>query len=157
MVQYNVGLTPGVIVGFVLVLLVLLSMFFSTGYIIWRSRPGNANRALFRRKRFIKVDMENEGAGAGDEKLAEDSANGTPSTLSDEYLTHTAPTLNLIISPSKSRTFKVETDGGVGVGVEVRVTPPSPALLPTKKSDRRLRFETVQFPQGENESVWWFI
>ena len=61
-----------------------------------------------------------------------------------------ASTVNLIISPSVPHLVKLGADGAL----EVRVTPPSPVLMPTAGS---LRIGSVPGGPGENDSVWWVI
>ncbi|RPD65343.1 hypothetical protein L226DRAFT_244981 [Lentinus tigrinus ALCF2SS1-7] len=61
-----------------------------------------------------------------------------------------ASTVNLIISPSVPHLVKLGADGAL----EVRVTPPSPVLMPAAGS---LRIGGIPGTPGENDSVWWVI
>ncbi|KAI0360817.1 hypothetical protein OH77DRAFT_1586347 [Trametes cingulata] len=50
MVEYHLGLTPGVIVALVIILVVLTAMLVSTVFVVWRSRPAALARAQQRQE-----------------------------------------------------------------------------------------------------------
>ncbi|KAH9830151.1 uncharacterized protein C8Q71DRAFT_380425 [Rhodofomes roseus] len=79
-------------------------------------------------------------------------------------------TLNVVISPSLPRIFKVDTEDGEGAAVEVRVTPPTPVAsrgdlgMPSPTKGRPLRKKApsgiglgMVHLQGEGESKWWAV
>ncbi|OSX63247.1 hypothetical protein POSPLADRAFT_1055310 [Postia placenta MAD-698-R-SB12] len=75
-------------------------------------------------------------------------------------------TLNVDISPSLPRVFKVKTEGGTTFGMEVRVTPPTPSAgrgeLPSRRSEfsiRRLVFGGSAHAAGmaSTDSRWWHM
>ncbi|CCM05352.1 uncharacterized protein FIBRA_07566 [Fibroporia radiculosa] len=88
-------------------------------------------------------------------------------------LTHSISTLGAPLSPSRPRFFKVESQSGREIGVEMRVTPPTPhesctgspnSGLPTHKSEfsiRRMKFGSfgsgLPVTQSIAESKWWFL
>ncbi|KAI0826982.1 hypothetical protein BC628DRAFT_187183 [Trametes gibbosa] len=174
MVEYHLGLTPGVIVGLVIVLVVLSAMLVSTVVVVWRSRPAALARAHQKQEEACQNplnasdDLESGLSPTldkprvsselpvsilrkhlGDTGEDEDSINGSPEPETPQF-GHGSSSVNVIIA----------TDGTGGV--EVRVTPPTPsqsmaALSLKPKAERRVRFETLAGMQGEHESVWWFI
>ncbi|KAL7284289.1 hypothetical protein ACG7TL_001572 [Trametes sanguinea] len=73
MVEYHLGLTPGVIVGLVLILLVLTAMLVSTVVVVWRSRPAALARAQQR-----QLELRQKQAAAASEK---DLESGTSAVL----------------------------------------------------------------------------
>ncbi|KZS99945.1 uncharacterized protein LAESUDRAFT_816777 [Laetiporus sulphureus 93-53] len=68
--------------------------------------------------------------------------------------TQSITSLNVTISPSKPHVVKVETEGGGSVGVELRVTPPTPVAshteFPTTRSEyfRMMRMAGLPLPTG---------
>ncbi|KAI8986819.1 hypothetical protein BD414DRAFT_487134 [Trametes punicea] len=66
MVEYHLGLTPGVIVGLVLILLVLTAMLVSTIVVVWRSRPAALARAQQRQQELRQIAAA---AGASEKDL----------------------------------------------------------------------------------------
>ncbi|OJT12365.1 hypothetical protein TRAPUB_11067 [Trametes pubescens] len=166
MVEYHLGLTPGIIVGLILVLLVLTAMLVSTVVVVWRSRPAALARAHQRQIETQRkaADLESgladkprasselpvsilkktKSDGEDTDPDTDDSIDGSPD-LQTPQVNH-GSSVNVIIA----------TDGAGGV--EVRVTPPTPSQsMAALKGDRRVRFESLAGAQGENESVWWFI
>ncbi|KAI0674179.1 hypothetical protein C8Q78DRAFT_989190 [Trametes maxima] len=183
MVEYHLGLTPGVIVGLALVLISILAMLTATVVIVWRSRP--SAHARIREKAAADQKVPHDGdlesgevkprtslerltdilkkasrlSEEGDTTASDDgeSAIGSPDLQTPRL--PASSTVNLIISPSSPHVFQLAGNGAGGV--EVRVTPPTPsqsmAALAALKAERRVRFETLAGAQGEYESVWWFI
>ncbi|KAI0646176.1 hypothetical protein C8Q79DRAFT_651061 [Trametes meyenii] len=183
MVEYHLGLTPGVIVGLALVLISILAMLVATVVIVWRSRPSTLTRvrekAASADRKTVPADGDLESGAtkprtslerltdilkkASRLSLSEErdapSDDGESAVGSPDLQTPRLPassTVNLIISPSSPHVFQLAGNGAGGV--EVRVTPPTPSQsMAALKAERRVRFETLAAAQGEYESVWWFI
>lgn len=145
-------------------------MLVSTIIVVWRSRPSALARA-HKRKSHAVGDLERDPSRAKDkrecamekEKEADTSLDSTSSVDPDSPIppptpamhscsAHSIPsTLNVIISPSVPHLVKLGADGAL----EVRVTPPSPVLIPRGGS---MRFGGLPGgTPGENDSVWWVI
>ncbi|CDO77538.1 hypothetical protein BN946_scf184912.g37 [Trametes cinnabarina] len=74
MVEYHLGLTPGVIVGLVLILVVLTAMLVSTVVVVWRSRPAAIARS---QQRQLEL-RQKKAAAAAFEKDLESGTGATP-------------------------------------------------------------------------------
>ncbi|KAI0708117.1 hypothetical protein C8T65DRAFT_695975 [Cerioporus squamosus] len=200
----QLGLSPGVIVGGVLVLLVITAMLAATILVVWRSRPSvpaaartkherktldvenpspTLGRSVFNSTSLTKSigrrfgieyegkeleDADENGKGKGDTSMdsttSSDADPASPVTpvcpvppiaapipAAHPSRSHSATsTVNLIISPSVPHLVKLGADGAL----EVRVTPPSPVLMPSAGS---LRIQGISGAPGESDSVWWFI
>ncbi|KAH9918675.1 uncharacterized protein B0H18DRAFT_1214117 [Fomitopsis serialis] len=79
-------------------------------------------------------------------------------------------TLNVVISPSLPRIFKVDTEDGEGAAVEVRITPPTPVASrgdvgmpsPTRGRYQRKKIASgvglgMVHVQSEGEAKWWVM
>ncbi|KAI0945223.1 hypothetical protein AcW1_001492 [Taiwanofungus camphoratus] len=162
--ENKMELTPA-IASLVLVVVVLLAMLAAACTVLWRRREASKTRA---RAWSPPDQLDLEKAPYGDEKDPGRRRRSLKSLFSSQgpavgraNTRPAASTLNVIASPPLPHLFKLETDGGDYVGVEVRVTPPTPVPSSTfvqmKKPERRLRFEMGPMTQNEADSVWWFL
>ncbi|OCH91427.1 hypothetical protein OBBRIDRAFT_886952 [Obba rivulosa] len=160
---YKFGLSPGILVGLILVLTVLLGMLVSTTVILLRSRAARRNKRTTPTKTVdVDVDLEgNEDSFAVDKEHDQSASPKQYATGAEDRRAtdepHTVSKLSVIVTPSPPHLFKVETDSG---GVEVRVTPPTPIPATAKHANRHVQFVE---PASKNpapspdDPVWYFL
>lgn len=147
----------GIIVGLVLVLLALTSMLVSTALFVRRSRLDSKQRAHEKASGSLPSPQQLHSPDIGTMKglvrpsiEVEDHAVSPQSHpySQNEIPMNSASTLNVVISPSLPRVFRVGAESGPAGGVEVRVTPPTPS--PTISS----RESGKSIPGFD--SAWWY-
>lgn len=135
--------------------------------------PASITKSIGRRfgieyKRKELEDGEESGKGNGDTSMDSTTSSdadtaspvtpfcpvpavATPMPAALASRSHSATsTVNLIISPSVPHVVKFGADGAL----EVRVTPPSPVIMPSPGS---MRIQGIPGAPGESDSVWWVI
>lgn len=153
----NIEPEIGIIVGLVLVLLALMSMLVSTALFFRRSRLDSKQRRSQEKPESVPSPEQLHSPDIETTKQVVrgyDLEESIPSPYREPYShteipTNSASTLNVIVSPSMPRVFRVGIESGPPIGVEVRVTPPTPS--PTISS----RGSEKSIPG--HDSLWWFV
>ncbi|PCH45134.1 hypothetical protein WOLCODRAFT_155141 [Wolfiporia cocos MD-104 SS10] len=169
-------LAPAIIAGFILSIVILLSILSTACIILYRRYRSQGSVPIFLHSSPDLEKAPKQKTPPKRKKLLRKAPPPLPEDAFDPHAdvfgpidfgpeehNHSLSTLNVTISPSAPRMFKVETEGGGSIGVEVRVTPPTPnttrAPLPATMSGylRRMRFAAISIPatQSVTESKWW--
>jgi len=180
--------SPGMIAGIILFIVAILAGVFILVLIIHRRRAA-ASVPIFQSasadlEKSFRPDSMRHSTPKNRRKLRRKAPPMLPADLHDEDIfspdfilnrgadansrNHSLSTLSVNLSPSFPRVFKVKTEGGGSVGVEVRVTPPTPnaavgggeAPRRSEFSMRRLifgNFGGVPVTQSVADSKWWSL